>query len=389
MPLAKPGENVFKIFLLDNAGGPITLPQDKIVISRTAAQIDAIPASHSIGVEAREKLGGRFILDYLVKEGESLPKKGQRTFKSDESLMAGAPSSIKFKLWEGGIEDPVSDNRFIGMFEIRGSDFLEGVIAKGSDLIVDYEVHDSGNIVMEVTVPSISNSFESGRNFYSRQTGQIDYSNAAKMISEEAQRISERVSEVSTKVVDTRLQQAKDRISSAQSSTSNFTDPESAKKAMDDLQEAKKLLAETRKDNLKTIRQLDLDGVTKFFDDNVREFSKPNEITSFDNLVSTAKRVISSPSGDFESHLRELRGKLYEILWRQDWFVIDRFNNLADSPHLFTEASQFEELIRLGKKATNENDIEKLRQIVSTLQSSKVSWGGEEHLLTSSNILIG
>jgi molecular chaperone DnaK len=110
---------------------------------------------------------------------------------------------------------------------------------------------------------------------------------------------------------------------------------------MDDLQEAKKLLAETRKDNLKTIRQLDLDGVTKFFDDNVREFSKPNEITSFDNLVSTAKRVISSPSGDFESHLRELRGKLYEILWRQDWFVIDRFNNLADSPHLFTEASQF------------------------------------------------
>jgi molecular chaperone DnaK len=389
VPLAKPGENVFKIFLLDSAGGPITLPQDKIVISRTAAQIDAIPASHSIGVEAREKLGGRFILDYLVREGESLPKKGQRTFKSDESLTAGAPSSIKFKLWEGGIEDPVSDNRFIGMFEIRGSDFSEGVIAKGSDLIVDYEVHDSGNIVMEVTVPSISNSFESGRNFYSRQTGQIDYSNAAKMISEEAQRISERVSEVSAKVVDTRLQQAKDRISSTQTNASNFTDPESAKKAMDDLQEAKKLLAETRKDNLKTIRQLDLDGVTKFFDDNVREFSKPNEITSFDNLVSTAKRVISSPSGDFESHLRELRGKLYEILWRQDWFVIDRFNNLADSPHLFTEASQFEELIRLGKKATNENDIEKLRQIVSTLQSSKVSWGGEEHLLTSSNILIG
>ena len=310
-------------------------------------------------------------------------------FKSDESLTAGAPSSIKFKLWEGSIEDPVSDNRFIGMFEISGSDFSDGVIAKGSDLIVDYEVHDSGNIVMEVTVPSISNSFESGRNFYSRQTGQIDYSNASKMINEESERISKRVNEVSSKVVDARLQDAKERISAAQESSTDFNDPESAKKAMDDLQEAKKLLAGTRKDNLKIIRQLDLDAVTKYFDEYLRENAKPNEITAFDNLVSTAKRVISSPSGDFESHLRELRGKLYEILWRQDWFVINEFNKLSDSPHLFPNEAEFEELVRLGKKATTENDIEKLRQVVGTLQSAKVSWGGEDQLLTSSNILIG
>ena len=99
---------------------------------------------------------------------------------------------------------------------------------------------------------------------------------------------------LSSKVVDTRLQQAKDRISSAQASASTSTDAESAKKAMDDLQEAKKLLAGTRKDNLKIIRQLDLDGVTKFFDEHIRAIAKPNEITSFENLVNTAKRVISS-----------------------------------------------------------------------------------------------
>jgi len=389
VPLSKPGENIFKIFVLDNAGGSISLPDDKIVITRTAAQIDAIPASHSIGVEAREKMGGRFVLDYLVKEGESLPKKGQRTFKSDESLSAGAPNSIKFKLWEGNIENPVTDNRFIGMFEIKGSDFSDGVIAKGSDLVVEYEVHDSGNIVMEVTVPSIGNSFESGRNFYSRQIGQIDYSDASKLIEEEAIRISDRVNEVSSQVVDSRLQQAKDRIAAAQNSSNKSNDPETAKKAMDDLQEAKKLLAGTRKDNLKIIRQIDLDSVMKFFDEHVRTHARPNEITSFDNLVTTAKRVISSPSGDFESHVSELRSKLIEVLWRLDWFVIDRFNNLANSPHLFPNAGEFNELVRLGKKATSENDIVKLRQIVGTLQSARVSWGGEDELLSSSNILIG
>jgi molecular chaperone DnaK len=91
----------FKVFVFDSKGGPVALQENKIVISRTAASIDAIPASHSIGVEAREKLGGRFVLDYLVHEGDQLPNKGKKTFKTEESLKAGSTGSIKFKLWEG------------------------------------------------------------------------------------------------------------------------------------------------------------------------------------------------------------------------------------------------------------------------------------------------
>jgi molecular chaperone DnaK len=122
------------------------LREDKIVIARTAASIDAIPASHSIGVEARDKVGGRLVLDYLVREGDQLPKKGKKSFKAGESLKAGSAGSIKFKLWEGDISDPINDNRFIGMFEIKGSDFDDGVIAAGAELICEYEVLDSGNI---------------------------------------------------------------------------------------------------------------------------------------------------------------------------------------------------------------------------------------------------
>ena len=134
LSLAKPGENTFKVFVFDSKGGPVALKEDKIVIARTAASIDAIPASHSIGVEAREKLGGRLVLDYLVREGDQLPKKGKKVFKAEESLKAGSAGSIKFKLWEGEIADPINDNRFIGMFEIKGSDFDDGVIAAGAEL---------------------------------------------------------------------------------------------------------------------------------------------------------------------------------------------------------------------------------------------------------------
>lgn len=190
LSLAKPGDNTFKVFVFDASGGPISLGQDKIVIARTAAIIDAIPASHSIGVEAREKIGGRLVLDYLVREGEQLPKKGKKVFKAEESLKSGSPGAIKFKLWEGDIADPINDNRFIGMFQIRGSDFNDGVISAGEELTCTYEVLDSGNIILEVSVPSIGGLFHSGRNFYSRQEGQIDYTKASKLIEEQSEQMT-------------------------------------------------------------------------------------------------------------------------------------------------------------------------------------------------------
>jgi molecular chaperone DnaK len=117
----------------------------------------------------------------------SCPRSGKKTFKAEESLKAGSTGSIKFKLWEGEISDPINDNRFIGMFEIKGSDFDDGVIAAGAELICEYEVLDSGNIILEVSVPSISGSFHSGRNFYSRQEGKVDYTNQAKNIQEQSE----------------------------------------------------------------------------------------------------------------------------------------------------------------------------------------------------------
>ena len=66
--------------MFDANGGPVRLERDRIVIARTAATIDAIPASHSIAIEARDSIGTATVLDYLVKEGDQLPKRGQRRY---------------------------------------------------------------------------------------------------------------------------------------------------------------------------------------------------------------------------------------------------------------------------------------------------------------------
>jgi molecular chaperone DnaK len=389
VPLGKPGDNTFKVFVLDAAGGPIALANDCLVITRTAASIDAIPASHSIGFEIRERVGGRPILDYLVREGDQLPRKGRMTFKAEEALKAGSAGSLRFKLWEGEIRDPVTDNRFIGMFEIRGMDFGDGVIPAGADLVCEYEVRDSGHIEIEVSVPAIGGSFPSDRNFYSHQEGQLDYTKAGQRIVEEANAANRRVSEISSKVSDSRLDEARERLNRAARSENQEGDPESAKKAMDDVQEAKRLLAMARKDHIKDIRQIELNGCVEFFNQHVRRFSRPSEEQSFDNLAITARRTIENNTADFEAHLNELRHKSFVILWRQDWFVIDRFKLRAGEEHLFIDAKGHQVLVALGAQALKDNDIDKLRDVVWRLDVARIGIADESDMLAGANILRG
>lgn len=389
LPLAKYGENSFRVYVFDNMGKSISLPEDKIIISRTAASIDAIPASSSIGLEVKDKVGGKLVLDYLVKEGDKLPAKGERVYKAGESLKAGSNNSIKFKLWEGEITDPVTDNNFIGLFEIKGTDFDSGVIPTGADLIAEYEMHDSGLIVINVSVPSIGNSFNSGRNFYSRTSGQIDYSSASKLVETQSQEMIDRVEQIEQHVDDNRLYEAKEKLTKAQNSCANQNDPEATKQAMDDVQEAKKILAQTRKDHLKTIRQMELDNTVQVYEDLISEYAKSVEQNKFDNLRRSAQRAIDNNSNDFESYLEEIRQLNFDVLWNQDWFIVDRFKQFAESPYLFSDQNEFQQLVNAGVLAMKSDDINKLRQILVMMYSIKIGSSAQDDIFASSNIIRG
>ena len=387
--LTKAGDNTFKVFVFDSVGGPIALQQDNIVITRTAASVDAIPASHSVGIEVLEKLGGRPVLDYLVRSGDSLPKKGKKVFKAAESLKSGASGSLNLKLWEGEIEDPITDNRPIGVLKISGSDFDDGVIPAGADLECDFEILDSGNIIIEVSVPCIGGTFHSGKNFYSRQEGQLDYTAAAVMVVEEGERTLNRIDEINEVVDNPKLDQARQKLESAVSLDPDEAETEKSQEAMEKVLEARKLLAQVRKEHLKEIRQIDLDGVVSFFDEYIRQHARPSEASAFDNLAKTAQRSIDRNDKDFEHHLDELKGKNFEILWRQDWFVVERFKSMVNSPHLFADKHRFEELAQIGTQLMRSDDIEKLRSVVAQLSMIQIGGGPDNEMFDVANIIRG
>ena len=387
LPLTNCGENVFLVKVYNEFGKPVALKNEKIVITKTMATVGAIPASHAIAIKALDKLGGMPVPVYLVQEGDSLPKKGREVLRAGQSLKAGSHDALMFTLWEGKIPYPIEDNRFVGFYKINGTDFESGMIPTGAEIICDYDMNDSGNIHLCVSIPCIGADF-GDRSFYSRQEGQIDLDDTDR-IADAGQNVIDRINTMLEKIHDSRLDSARAKASKATTISTDEHDQEDTQSAYNDLLEAKKELAWVRKDHLKEIRQLDLDSCSNFFNDYVRQYSKPSEAEAFDNLSRTAQRSIERNEVDFDSQLNELRGKNFAILWRQDWFVIDRFNYMVQSPYNFSDSNRFEELKLAGQQAIQNDKIKDLRSISIELSRLQIAENIGENMLDEVNVIKG
>ena len=389
VPLAKAGENAFKIFAFDAAGTPLPLGSSRVVITKTAATVDAIPASHSIGMEVAERRGGRPGLLWLVKAGDPLPKRGVLKLRAAESLRAESDGSINLKLWEGEIEDRVADNRFIGTMKIMGTDLDSGVIQAEAEILCQYEVADSGAVTLEVSVPSVGAAFHSGRNFYSRQDGQLDYSSDTERIVGEGEQTKARVEELASRVDDPKLEEARVKLASSSDVSAERTSPEAAKQAMEDVLEAKRLLAQVRRDHQKEIRQFTLEGLKESFKKSLEKYARPTEMTTIENLFKTAQRAIDRADRDFENIVDEIHGRRFEILWRQDWYVVDWFKFMASRPAMFADRKRAQELVKRGVAALEADDIDRVRTVVRELGSIQISSGDEDQMFDVANVFRG
>lgn len=388
LPLSQNGENRFAVKVFDEFGHEKSIGTSEIIITKTFATIGAIPASHSIGVEVVDKLGGVPVLEFLVNEGDALPKKGTITFKAGQTLKAGSNDSINIKLWEGNIQSPITDNRFIGVLKITGTNIDSGVVPTGADIECEYEMSDSGTINLEASIPCIGASF-GNHNFYSRQEGQLDLADVDS-IAEQGRSVIERINNMAEKVDDPQLESARRKAEMAANIDSQETcDPEDVQKANNELLEAKKLINRTRQDNLKVIRQMDLDSCVQFFDEVVRQFAKPAEEHSFDSLVRTAQRSIDRNDADFDNILDNLKTKNTVILLRQDWFIVDWYQRATASTSNYLDLARFHELKRMGDQALANDEIDQLRGILFELLSIQIHADSGEGMFDIANIVKG
>jgi molecular chaperone DnaK len=388
LPLSQKGDNMFNVFVYNSLGQEQKLENNRIVITRTMAMVGAIPASHSIGIEVLDKLGGNTFLTFLIKEGETLPKKGKVIVKAGQTLKAGTSDSLNIKLWEGDIQNPITDNCFIGMFTILGTDFAEGVIPVGTDIECEFTIFDSGRLKLEASVPCIGASFRP-RDYFIHQKVPINLHNT-EQIAEAGEAIIARLDSIAERVDDPGLEKAYQKAEKA-THIDNYEchDPEEVQKVLQELDEAKKIIAQTRQKNLKIIRQIDLDGCVEYFNNFVRQYAKPSEQKAFDNLTTIAQRSIDRNDPDFDNQFSELKSRNTRILWRQDWYVVGLFNNMLEKSYNFYDQARFEQLKVIGMQKINDDQIDDLRVILFELFEILIDYNLGEDMLAYVNIVKG
>lgn len=369
VPLSKRGDNHFVVHVLDDSSRDVPLEEKDIVISYTLASVGAILASHSIGVEVRESAqGGGAKLDYLVREGDTLPAKGQRTYRATEEVAAGSMNSLNFKLWEGELGDSPEDNRFIGYMKIDGTDFQFGRIRTGAEIICNYTVNDSGSIDLEIEVPSIDEMFN-GKNFYSRQEAQLDLDDAIGRLRSDGKRLMERVKDMAQKLGtsdDAMLQQAGEAASSALSIETK-SDREDVQQIAEAVLTAKKSLVKLRRQNLTKIRQREYDYLAQFCEEEIFPEAEDSERERFTKLFATARGVMDRNDSSFENILETVRNLNYRVKIRQPKFVVQWFAWKIEDPGNYSDPAKFAQLKARGEQAIEQNDVDALLRVCDEL----------------------
>ena len=111
------------------------------------------------------------------------------------------------------------------------------------------------------------------------------------MVVEEGERTLNRIDEINEVVDNPKLDQARKKLESAVSLDPEEAETEKSQEAMEKVLEARRLLAQVRKEHLKEIRQIDLDGVVSFFDEHIRQHARPSEASAFDNLAKNGSTL--------------------------------------------------------------------------------------------------
>jgi len=380
------GENRYGVTVYSEIGEKLPIRLDDLVIVRTLATVEAIPASSSIGIEVIGGAEGRStVLDYLVRKGDALEKRGRKLFRAAEPIRAGERKELVFKIWEGEIETPVSDNRFIGVLRISGTDFEFGEISVGAEIYCAYKVEVSGALSMEVEIPSIGGTFGRGQNFYSRGEGAI----SSDSVRVDTDRTLEQLRELSESTADPSLPQVEQKVRELATRASASADAEDIGEVAEAVQAARSVMATVRKTHQQQLRRRALQEVIDAFHANTLADARQDEADKFARLAQTAERESRDPGGSFDILLGQLWGLYRDILLRNDQYIVRLFHAFAAAVDSAMDRQKHQALVQLGEAALARRDMRNVRAVCSQLYDLQIRPPSREDEGMSSNIRRG
>lgn len=382
LPLGNLGDSIFIVEVV-GPDGRSACPSQSVTITRTSASASAIPATQTVAVEAvtgpiAER---RNILVPLVKKGTSLPADGVEPFKLRETLDSSDGSYFEARLFNQseGVDDP-SLALPIGVFKIRGADFLEpGVkVPAGSAVLVHWRMDDNGLITCSIELPDAGIHIEDkncyvptqgGRNFEGDDGLTLAHeqvSAAAVAVAQAADALGERN--------QTEVSALKRRLVRLEELLNNSAEAESRRAAYEEALHIHQELARMRNrpENRKAVLLAELNQFQDYVEglESALSYEVVTRIAQLaDNVREAIAREDWSKAGQI---FEQMRSSLFRALREQPGFVIAQFEDLASERFAALDKTLHDQLVARGEQAVASGDLDEVRSVVHYIINNRM-----------------
>lgn len=396
VPLDSIGENVLRITVFDASGAPVPDASTRITITRTHATSAGIPASLTISVSVVEEIDGteHNVLEPLVEKGTLLPAKGEKVFLAAKGLRAGVDGHIDLNLYQQvpGVPEPEL-NLFVGSFRIDSTDIPSGLaVRKGDQITVGWAMDDSGLLGCTIEIPSVSQSFDTGR-WYADTAGHQNFEG------EDGTQLAERVfsdayndlaqmeealgghAKIEVANLQNKLDQQREALDLAY-------DAEGRRSVTEEARQIRQSLSRLRHapENRAIMLKQRVDGLCDQFDKLIRENADARSSAQFDQLAETARSAVENGDDaslhDAERSCSEMDRISFRELNQQPAYLIYVLKLLSEERYLASDKPLFDQLVEQGLTAISANDMDSVRRVIAEILQNRFNVGSADESVT-------
>jgi len=383
VPVPDFGENHYRINIFDESGRPVAEASTRILITRTQASAAGIPATHTISIKVLERVGStRNILEPLVERGSLLPTSGTKAVRAARDMRAASSDHLSFDLFQDEYSEDPNLNLHIGSFQIDGTDFHEGLVRTGDEIILKWSMSDSGIITAAIEIPSISASFDTPK-FYVPQAGHQSFDldsgmQLAKSVMDLANEELEEAELAIGKEIAEQAEEIRKRMEAHHENLDSAHEADTVRVATEEARFVRQDIARLSAKYSSKLLERKLLTLRDNYNEYCRERADLKTNERFDKMILAAQREIHNDGPDAERIIDELTDLYATELWKDPGYVIYIFRKWSQERYRFSDFEKFDEFVRDGEIAISDNDISKLFEIVCHMWDIRIAVGGDE-----------
>ena len=292
VPVARRGDNKFRIIVFDASGTPIPNVETRIIVKRTDATASGAPVTHTIAVKVVEgDIGAmRNTLDELVEKGHPIPASGVKDFRAAKRSEGRRRQVARFRGVSNGARRHRSDSKSPRrQFSYRRQRDLErgDVIRRGDRIRVHWKLDENGLLDCALEVEAIGRRFDTGKMFtdqgaqknFEGQEGEELANSVLTMAQAELEKLQETLgSRTASDAAEltSRIERQKDNLKTSYEADTRRSIVEEGRAIRQEISKIK-----NKRENIGEVLQADMEGLIGAFDAVIRQTvnsSIPNDL---------------------------------------------------------------------------------------------------------------